>query len=108
MASRAWVLVFAACVLTGCATPIINTVAGSGEFCTVPTDPCGDGGPVIQAQFNSPRVLTAMPGGGYLVADRMVTAVTPDAIIDTIAGTGNSAFRRPRPAATAGPRMPRT
>lgn len=96
-------------LLAGCSTPIIGTIAGSGKFCVPPTDPCGDGGPVRLAKFNSPRGLTSVPDGSYLVADRFtnrirsVAAVNPDAVINTIAGTGNPCTPKTAPCGDGGP-----
>jgi hypothetical protein len=74
----------------------ITTVAGSGAFSDDPTTAlCGDGGPASGAAFFSPRGLRATPDGGYLVADRFdnrihkVSAISRNAIITTIAGTGD-------------------
>ena len=87
----------------------IATVAGSGAFCQITgtmcqfeiAPPCGDGGTAIDAAFFSPRGLAATRDGGYLVADRFdnrirkVSAISPNGIITTIAGTGEQC--RPDP-----------
>jgi len=57
----------------------IVTVAGTG----VPGD-SGDGGPATLAQLNEPASVAALPGGGFLIADRRnerVRKVSPDGTI---------------------------
>jgi hypothetical protein len=96
---------------------IISTVAGSGAFCQIAgvtcqfqiTPPCGDDGPALDAAFFSPRGLAATPDGGYLVADRFdnrirqVSAISPEAIITTIAGTGEPCTDPTAPCGDGGP-----
>jgi DNA-binding beta-propeller fold protein YncE len=70
---------------------IITTVAGTGEQCTDPTDPCGDGGAAIAAQLSGPRSIAVMPNGGFLFTDariNRVRQVSPNGKITTIAGSG--------------------
>src|SRR5262249_57697391 len=96
----------------------IDTVAGSGAFCQITgtmcqfeiAPPCGDGGTAIDAAFFSPRGLAATRDGGYLVADRFdnrirnVSAISPNGIITTIAGTGEQC--RPDPTDPCGAGAP--
>ena len=71
---------------------IISTIVGDGETCMdVADQPCGDGGPAIEAQLNTPYDVAIGPGGILYIADiggHRVRAVTPDGIIRTIAGRG--------------------
>ena len=72
------------------AAGIIRTIAGSGV-----AGYSGDGGPAIQAQLNTPSDVAAGPDGSIYIADTMnhvVRVVTPDGIIDTLAGTGERGF----------------
>jgi NHL repeat len=69
------------------ANGIIQTAAGGGS-CGGP--PCGDGDVADEAEINHPRGVTAMPDGGYLIADTLdhrIRRVFPDRRIQTIAGT---------------------
>ena len=69
---------------------IITTVAGNGVQCTV--EPCGDGGPAIQAQLttdagNKPPSIAVGPDGSlYVVHGHRVRRVAPDGLIHTVAG----------------------
>lgn len=66
---------------------IMQTAAGGGS-CGGP--PCGDGGPADDAELNRPRGVTAMPDGGYLIADTLdhrIRRVFPDRHIATVAGS---------------------
>jgi hypothetical protein len=68
----------------------ITTVAGNGEEAYG-----GDGGPATSASLNTPHAVAATPDGGFLVADTYndrVRRVTPDGVITTVAGTGESGF----------------
>lgn len=63
---------------------VVTTVAGGGRGLA------GDGGPAAAALLNGPRGLTALPGGGYLIADSgnaRIRAVSAAGIISTVAGT---------------------
>ena len=63
------------------------TAAGGGS-CGGP--PCGDGGPADDAELDHPRGVTALPDGGYLIADTgddRIRRVFPDGHIATVAGT---------------------
>ncbi|HEY3087842.1 MAG TPA: fibronectin type III domain-containing protein [Jatrophihabitantaceae bacterium] len=77
----------------------INTVAGSGNFGF-----SGDGGPATAADMKAPLGVTAMPDGGYLIADAGVARirrVSPDGTITTVAGTGTPGYSGDGGAATA-------
>jgi hypothetical protein len=68
----------------------ITTVAGDGRATYG-----GDGGPATAASLNTPHAVVAAPDGGYLVADtydNRIRRVTPDGVIETVAGTGEAGF----------------
>lgn len=93
-------------------TGVITTVAGNGTMCPSPsTNPCGDGGPAIDAELNFPVSLVVDKTGNLIISDtldnrvRMVAAhtctisattscpygtSTTTGYIYTIAGTGAS------------------
>lgn len=63
---------------------VISTVAGSTRGLA------GDGGAAVFARLDRPRGLTAVPGGGWLVADSghaRIRAVSATGTIATVAGT---------------------
>ena len=63
---------------------VITTVAGSARGLA------GDGGPAAAALLNGPRGVTAIAGGGYLIADSgngRIRAVSAAGVISTVAGT---------------------
>lgn len=63
------------------------TSAG-GDQCGSPG--CGDGGPATDADLNRPRGVTALPDGGYLVADTFdhrIRRVFPNGRIERVAGS---------------------
>lgn len=69
----------------------ITTVAGNGE-----TGFGGDGGPATAAQLDQPNGLAIAPNGTLYIADRgnaRIRRVTPDGVIDTIAGDGTRGLR---------------
>jgi uncharacterized protein (TIGR03437 family) len=69
-------------------TGIITTVAGGGSApcCTLPS---GDGGPATSAVL-FPNAVTTDDGGDLFIADgNRVRKVTPDGIINTVAGNGS-------------------
>jgi len=68
---------------------VINTVAGG----QIPGF-SGDGGPATSAQLDHPQGVTAIPGGGYLIADtnnNRIRRVSAAGVITTVAG-GNQGF----------------
>jgi len=79
-------------------TGVITTVAGDGRVChgfkpNDPTDPCGDTGPATSASLHQPTGVVALPGGGFLVADRgdgVIRKVDAHGVITTVAGNGRS------------------
>jgi hypothetical protein len=61
----------------------IETVAGDGS-----RGFAGDGGPAVDAELDRPRGVTALPGGGFLIADTFnnrIRKVAPDGTITTVA-----------------------
>jgi hypothetical protein len=74
----------------GAATNNISTVAGTGV-----AGGSGDGGPATAAQLGGPVGVTALPDGGYLIAQQylsLVRRVSPTGIITTVAGNGTTGF----------------
>ncbi len=92
----------------GSTQPVGNVTifAGNGDYCAVPTESCGDGGPAVNANVWDPSGLSLDKSGDLYIADtfdnriRCVLAVTrgcqgsPLAIgdITTMAGDGNQGF----------------
>jgi hypothetical protein len=77
----------------------IRLVASDGTITTVAGDGVagfsGDGGPASQAEIATPRGISAMPDGGYLMADtdnERIRRVLPDGAIETVAGSGTKGF----------------
>lgn len=74
----------------------VTTVAGNGATCSSPTDPCGDGGPAVNAPLGSPMDVARDSSGNLYIAElylhriRKVDAVTQQ--ISTVAGTGGFGF----------------
>ncbi|MBZ5623094.1 MAG: hypothetical protein LAQ69_30880 [Acidobacteriia bacterium] len=69
---------------------IISTVAGTGTF-----GYAGDGGPATKATLKKPGGIAVDSAGNLYLTDSManrVRKVTPDGIITTVAGNGNSGF----------------
>jgi uncharacterized protein (TIGR03437 family) len=67
---------------------VITTVAGTGQAASA-----GDGGPALAAQLNAPRNLAVDGFGGLYIAEfggHRIRLVTPDGLIQTVAGTGVS------------------
>ena len=82
----------------------LTTLAGTGR-----PGFSGDGGPALEARFNSPTAL-AISNGELLVVDsgnRVVRLVRPDGTITTVAGRGPVARSGPTPATGQRLRMPR-
>jgi len=84
---------------------IISTFAGSGQFCMVPTNGCGDGGPAATAHFFNPTGLSLDKNGNLYFADqldhriRCIIAVSggcssfkPVGDVVAVAGTGVQSF----------------
>jgi hypothetical protein len=106
-------------VLAGCNSPsanprsspraaMITTVAGTGSVCTRELLPCGDGGPARNAPLGTPDAATALPNGGYLIAERdiqKIRMVSPQGIISTVVGNGLAC---PEPTASCGDGGPAT
>lgn len=70
------------------ATGRISTLAGTGS-----TDYRGDGGPAIDAAFNTPTGLTVDSTGIFYVTDAnnyRIRRITTDSTITTVVGTGSS------------------
>ena len=72
----------------------IRTVAGAGFHCSTPTDPCGDGGPALQAGLDGASALAVGPDGSVYVggATGRIRKIDPNGIITTVAGTGTNGF----------------
>jgi hypothetical protein len=84
----------------------ISTVAGTGAVCTAALLPCGDGGPASQAPLGTPDAATALPDGGYLIAERdveKIRKVSPEGIIGTVTGTGHPCPEPTSPCGDGGP-----
>lgn len=82
----------------GSAGPDAGQIFGDGRY------PLGDGGPAVSAQLHAPSGVTALPGGGLLIADTLhhkIRKVTPDGVISTIAGTGQRQYGPDEVAATS-------
>ncbi len=74
----------------GAATNNISTVAGTD---TSSGAVAGDGGPASAAEVPVAVGVTALPDGGYLIAQQaygVVRRVSPSGIITTVAGSGTS------------------
>jgi len=72
------------------AAGIITTIAGNGT-----PGYSGDGGPANAAQLNTPSDVAVGPDGSIYIADTFnhaVRVITPDGIINTLAGTGVRGF----------------
>ena len=78
---------------------VITTVAGTGT-----AGSAGDGGPALSAQLNAPRNVAVDGFGGLYIAEfsgHRIRLITPDGLIQTIAGTGSSGSAGEGVAATA-------
>jgi RHS repeat-associated protein len=73
---------------------IITTTAGTpGMQCGSATDPCGDGGQALQAQFVAPFGVAFGADGSYYVVDpgaHKIRKIAPSGIITTVAGNGQA------------------
>ncbi len=65
---------------------VVSTFAGTGTF----SDPLGDGGPATSANVGSPRGIAVDKAGNVYIAHGLIRKITPDGIINTIAGGGDS------------------
>lgn len=71
--------------------PIISNYAGTGFDRAL--DPFGDGGPATAAKLANPKdVAVDAAGNLYVAASNIVRKVTPQGIISSYAGTGNSLY----------------
>jgi hypothetical protein len=71
---------------------LITTVAGTGAECTPHTDPCGDGGPAIEADFTGPSSIAVDGAGDLFIADagdNRIREVSATGTMNTIAGSGS-------------------
>ena len=69
---------------------IMSTVAGTGTF-----GYSGDGGPATEAELSEPGKIAIGPDGSIYIAETMghrIRRVSPDGIITTVAGKGESGF----------------
>jgi trimeric autotransporter adhesin len=75
---------------------LISTIAGTGNFCSVPTAACGDGGPATLADLSVPSGVAVDSAGNVFIADafdnriRRVDATTQ--VITTVAFNGQATF----------------
>jgi uncharacterized protein YjiK len=84
----------------GSTSPVGDIVAFAGSLtaCNVPTNACGDGGPAVNANLNSPAGVALDSSGNVYITDtgdnriREVSPVNKVMTINTIAGTGNFCF----------------
>lgn len=73
---------------------IVNT-AGTGNFCTDSTAPCGDGGPANSAELHDPSGMGFDLAGNLYMADQLdhrVREITPQGIIEKAVGSGMQGF----------------
>ncbi|GAB3998785.1 hypothetical protein GCM10028807_47400 [Spirosoma daeguense] len=73
---------------------IIRTIAGTDTF-PFSGGYAGDGGPAISARINTPLSVAVDAAGSVYIADaanHRVRKITPDGIINTVAGNGTSGF----------------
>lgn len=80
-------------------TGVISTVAGGNE-----QGFAGDGGPATKAELASVSSLAVTPDGGFLILDGgndRVRRVSPDGVISTVAGNGQSGYTGDGGSATA-------
>lgn len=93
---RCIIAVTGGCAGSTSAVGDIVTVVGSGQFCTSPSLPCGDGGKAATAHLHNPSGLSFDSLGNLYIADQLdyrireVTASNHQ--ISTIAGSGNAGF----------------
>ena len=83
------------------ATGTVTTVAGNGGFGF-----SGDGGPATAATLRGPSAVSALPGGGFLIADmgnHRIREVDSAGIISTVAGNGTAGLGSPATRGDGGP-----
>lgn len=72
----------------------INTIAGTGNYCSSPSSPCGDGGPALSATMNLPNGIALDSQGNIYFADtgdrriRIINNAT--GVVTTYAGNGTA------------------
>ena len=74
---------------------IVNTVAGSGALSPGSTPAGGDGGPALDAHFNTLTSAVFNPSGDMYVADlsnNRVRKIAADGAVSTVAGGGSTGF----------------
>jgi uncharacterized protein (TIGR03437 family) len=74
---------------------IITTIAGNGVGTPATGAFSGDGGPATAASLNNPTALAITPDGVIYFSDQYnqrIRKITPDGIINTIAGNGVAGF----------------
>lgn len=78
----------------GASTGIIQTLAGNGLVCGVPSSGCGDGGLATSAQLNYPEAVFVDSNGNVFIADTLNAVVrevvASTGMIQTVAGTPGS------------------
>jgi RHS repeat-associated protein len=70
---------------------IIHKFAGNGTGCVDPSLGCGDGGPATQASLGfvgQSGIAVGVDGSVYIVSTNRIRRVSPDGVINTVAGTG--------------------
>jgi hypothetical protein len=74
---------------------MLRVIAGNGRYSL---DLSGDGGPAMEAGIGEPTAVAAAPDGSVLIANGgvgvsgRIRKVTPDGIIQTVAGNGATGF----------------
>jgi uncharacterized protein (TIGR03437 family) len=74
---------------------IITTIAGNGAGTPAAGAFSGDGGAAVNASLNNPTALAVTTSGVIYIADQFnhrIRKITPDGIINTVAGNGTPGF----------------